>query len=75
MYLRNHDGDIVYAQGEEINETTNMEAEAITIREAIYHCIAIGIMWIDIETDSLVLVKILSRIWEIPWKIATIIEA
>ncbi|KAK4731693.1 hypothetical protein R3W88_024681 [Solanum pinnatisectum] len=67
LCIRNHDVDLVYVQGEEINETTNMEVEAIAIREAIYHCTAIGITWIDIETNSLVLVKILLGIWEISW--------
>lgn len=40
--IRNHDGDLVYVQGEEINETTYMEAEAVTIRETSYHCMLLG---------------------------------
>lgn len=39
--LRNENGDLVYAQGEAIHKTTNIDAKAIAIREAIYHCLSI----------------------------------
>ncbi|KAK6796360.1 hypothetical protein RDI58_004061 [Solanum bulbocastanum] len=41
--LRNSKGDLVYAQGEEIQEGTNLEAEAIAIREALAHCATEGV--------------------------------
>ncbi|WMV17864.1 hypothetical protein MTR67_011249 [Solanum verrucosum] len=72
--LRNHKGDLIYAQGEEINECTNIEAEAIAIKEAIYHCVAICLDKVCIKTDSLILVKILAGIWEVPWHIAILVS-
>lgn len=52
--LRECTGDLVYAQGEEIQESTNLEAEAIAIREAITHCITVGMNQVCLETDSLI---------------------
>jgi len=64
--LRNSVGDLVYAQGEEIQEGTNIEAEAVAIREALAHRVTEGVMQVCLETDSEVLIKILTRIWEVP---------
>ncbi|KAK4718298.1 hypothetical protein R3W88_016636 [Solanum pinnatisectum] len=50
--LRNHRGDLIYAQGEEILETTNITAETIA------NCVTMGLSMISMKTDSLVLVKI-----------------
>ncbi|KAH0746058.1 hypothetical protein KY285_007715 [Solanum tuberosum] len=72
--LQNWKGDFIYAQGEEIHKTTNIEVEAIAIREAIYHCITTNLNRVWIETDSLVLVKIISGVWEIPWNVSTLVE-
>lgn len=60
--IRNHRGDLVYAQGEEVHEATNIETEAIAIREAIYRYVSIGLAKVRVETDSLALVKILSGV-------------
>ncbi|KAK6786607.1 hypothetical protein RDI58_015132 [Solanum bulbocastanum] len=60
--LRNHRGDLIYAQGKEILKTTNITAETIAVREALYHCVTMGLSMISMETDSLFLVKILSRV-------------
>ena len=37
--IRNFIGDLIYAQREEIQEGTNLAAEAILIREALAHCV------------------------------------
>lgn len=52
----------MYAQGEEVHEATNIETEAIAIREAIYRYVSIGLAKVRVETDSLALVKILSGV-------------
>lgn len=51
-----------------------MEAEAIAIREAIYHCISKGVDKVCVETDSLFMVKILTGEWQIPWRMMTLVE-
>ncbi|KAK6793920.1 hypothetical protein RDI58_007373 [Solanum bulbocastanum] len=57
-----------------IHDTTNTEAEAIAIREAIAYGIAEGYARCIIERDSLLLKKILEGEWKTPWQINTIIE-
>lgn len=60
--LRDSIGDLIYAQGEEIQEGTNVEAEAIAIREALAHCVVEGIELLLLETDSLLLHKVLTKV-------------
>lgn len=47
--IRNSTGNLIYAQGEEIREGTNLEAEAIAIREALAHCVTEGIRQVCLE--------------------------
>ncbi|KAH0757915.1 hypothetical protein KY290_021408 [Solanum tuberosum] len=68
------EGDLVYAQGEEIQEGTNLEVDAVAIRDDLAHCVTKGVMKACLETDSEVLIKILTRIWEVPWSIVVIIK-
>lgn len=37
--LRDKEGDVKYARGKEIQETTNSEAEAAAILEALRYCV------------------------------------
>lgn len=37
--LRDEEGDVKYARGKEIQETTNSEAEAAAILEALRYCV------------------------------------
>ncbi|KAK4721460.1 hypothetical protein R3W88_011693 [Solanum pinnatisectum] len=74
FWLRKSVGDLVYAQGEEIQEGTNLEAEAVAIREALTHYVREGVMQVCLETESEVLIKILTRIWKVAWSIAVVIE-
>ncbi|KAH0713392.1 hypothetical protein KY290_008988 [Solanum tuberosum] len=57
--LRDREENLIYAQAEEIPDTTNVEAEAVTIKETIYHCTRRGFSRVTIETDSLLLKNIL----------------
>ncbi|KAK4721621.1 hypothetical protein R3W88_011854 [Solanum pinnatisectum] len=72
--LRNRDVDLIYAHGEEIHEGTNIEAEAIAIKETLAHCVTVGITHICLETDSLVLIKVLTKVWKVPWNIAITVK-
>ncbi|MCD9638510.1 hypothetical protein HAX54_022516, partial [Datura stramonium] len=51
-----------------------MEAEAVAIRVAIYECISMYVTEIQMETDSLAMIKFLSGEWNIPWNIDNKIE-
>lgn len=70
--LRNRDGDLICAQGKEIHEGTNIEVEAIPINEALAHCVTEAIPHICLETDSLVLTKVLIKVRKVPWNIVII---
>ncbi|XP_059285202.1 uncharacterized protein LOC132038567 [Lycium ferocissimum] len=72
--LRNSLGDLIYVEGKEIHETTNMEAEVMAIKEAIYHCVANNIQEVLVETDSMVMKNIIEGTWEIPWQLIVIVE-
>ncbi|KAK6786457.1 hypothetical protein RDI58_014982 [Solanum bulbocastanum] len=72
--LRDREGNLIFAQADEIPETTNVEAETVAIKEAIYHCTTRGFPRVTIKTDSLLLKNILEGNWEIPWNIRIIME-
>ncbi|KAH0669763.1 hypothetical protein KY285_023916 [Solanum tuberosum] len=72
--LRDQKGYLIYAQAEEISETTNVEAEAVAIKEGIHHCVGRGYSRVTIETNSLLLKNILQGKWKIPWYIRVIVE-
>jgi len=68
--LRNTVGDLIYAEAEKIGVTTNVEAEMKAIVEAVRYCVRVGIRKIVIESDSILMVKIINGIWKVPWEIA-----
>lgn len=67
-------GDLIFAQAKEIHITTNMEAEAIAIREALQYCVSNHIFQVIIETDSLLMKKVLDNAWDTSWSIISIVE-
>ncbi|XP_060182339.1 uncharacterized protein LOC132612004 [Lycium barbarum] len=71
---RNEERDIVQAQVEELGHITNIEAEAIAIWEALKWCEMTQRRQIIIQTDSLILQKILNDKWKPPWSIVEYIE-
>ncbi|KAH0693326.1 hypothetical protein KY290_021507 [Solanum tuberosum] len=72
--MRNNNGDLVYAEGEDIGVATNMEAEAIALWKALQFCLGNGFQKVILETDSLSLKNMLIRNWRIPWEIAERVE-
>ncbi|KAH0715007.1 hypothetical protein KY284_007912 [Solanum tuberosum] len=68
--LRNTVGDLIYAEAEKIGVTTNVEAEMRAIVEAVRYYVRVGIRKIVIESDSILMVKIINGIWKVPWEIA-----
>lgn len=67
--LRNEEGDLVYACGKEIQEVTNTQAETRAILEALKHCLTNEMNNIWVETDSMLLKKVITREWKPPWVI------
>ncbi|KAH0777307.1 hypothetical protein KY290_008718 [Solanum tuberosum] len=72
--LRDEKGDLIHAEGASINNTTNTVAEAKAILEASKHCKQALYNKIIIQTDSMLLYKVLGGQWESPWIIRDMIE-
>ncbi|XP_070033079.1 uncharacterized protein [Nicotiana tomentosiformis] len=72
--LRNEEGNVVYARGKEIPETTNNEAEAWAILEGLSYCVNQQYIQILIQTDSMLLKNVLDEVWIAPWNVTEIVE-
>ncbi|KAK6777990.1 hypothetical protein RDI58_024708 [Solanum bulbocastanum] len=72
--LRNSTGDLLYAEAQCIDITTNIEAEIIAMWNALKYCKRQGINNIILETDSLSLKNMIMRDWKIPWSLTEKIE-
>lgn len=67
--LRNHQGKFVWALADLFGVATNMVAEVKAILLGVQKCKEVGILNLDIETDSLSLANILCRRVEVPWMV------
>ncbi|KAK6789098.1 hypothetical protein RDI58_012897 [Solanum bulbocastanum] len=68
--LRNSHGDLIYAVAENIGITTSVEAELRAILEAIKYCVAKKVEKLIVESDSLLMMKIIKEVWKVPWELA-----
>ncbi|XP_075100663.1 uncharacterized protein LOC142176572 [Nicotiana tabacum] len=68
--VRNYVGDVVFAKVEQIGNTTNMVAKARGIMEGPSYYIQMDFHPLIIETDSMVMKKIIEGEWEVPWCIS-----
>ncbi|KAK4708059.1 hypothetical protein R3W88_028984 [Solanum pinnatisectum] len=73
--LRDDKGDIMYAKGKMIETTTNTvaEAKAKAILETSKHCNQSNHTRIIIQTDSMLLCKVLEGKWTTPWIITDMV--
>nr|XP_009615502.1 uncharacterized protein LOC104108225 [Nicotiana tomentosiformis] len=67
--VRNYTEDVVCAMEEEIGISTNIVAEARAIVEGLLYCVQRQLHPLIIETNSLVMKKIIEGEWEIHWNI------
>jgi len=72
--IRNENGDIVKSVGKEIEETTNTVAEAKAMVEALRFCRFQQYSHVWLQTDSMLLKKIMDGIWKPPWIISEQVE-
>ncbi|XP_070010394.1 uncharacterized protein [Nicotiana sylvestris] len=72
--IRNENGDIVKSVGKDIEETTNTVAEAKAMVEALRFCRFQQYSHVWIQTDSMLLKKIMDGIWKPPWIISEQVE-
>ncbi|XP_070007206.1 uncharacterized protein [Nicotiana sylvestris] len=72
--IRNENGDIVKSVGKEIEETTNTIAEAKAMVEALRFCRFKQYSHVWLQTDSMLLKKIMDGMWKPPWIIYEQVE-
>lgn len=72
--IRDEIGDLLYAQAEEIHDATNNVAEVKAILEALRYIVRSKLPPCVIETDSLLMKRVLDEIWEPPWHIVGQVE-
>ncbi|KAH0665054.1 hypothetical protein KY285_026260 [Solanum tuberosum] len=65
--VRNKEGDLIYAEAQNIGQSTSMEAEIKAIHRAIKFCKNNNFTSVVIETDSLSTSKMIRREWRVPW--------
>ena len=67
--LRDHSGHVLWAVSDFYGHNTNMVAEARALLQGLQKCIEEGFFDVEAEIDSLILVKIVNREVEVPWRI------
>ncbi|KAK4728573.1 hypothetical protein R3W88_021561 [Solanum pinnatisectum] len=72
--LRDERGDIIHAEGVTIENATSTVTEAKAILEASKHCKQRNLNKVIIQTDSMLLKKVLTGEWAIPWSISDVVE-
>ncbi|XP_019241572.1 PREDICTED: uncharacterized protein LOC109221549 [Nicotiana attenuata] len=72
--IKDDQGDIVLAVGKQIHETTNTVAEAVAIVEALQFCRSQHMTQVCIQTDSMLMKKIITGEWKPPWCIIEEVE-
>ncbi|WMV29043.1 hypothetical protein MTR67_022428 [Solanum verrucosum] len=72
--VRNHSGNIIHAQAQEMEDTnsTNTQAEAMAILQALKFINNTQSTQVIIETDSVLLEKVIHKTWEVPWQIVNV---
>ncbi|XP_070045233.1 uncharacterized protein [Nicotiana tomentosiformis] len=65
--VRDDAGDLIYARSVNLDETTNVVAEAKAILQGLEYCYANSLHPLILETDCLLLKKIIEREWEPHW--------
>lgn len=72
--IRDGDGDLIYAQADELEYVTNNIAEAKAILEALRYIFNVQFPPCLIDTDSLFMGNVLEEVWEPPWSIVNQVE-
>ncbi|XP_075082707.1 uncharacterized protein LOC142166891 [Nicotiana tabacum] len=67
-------GDVIYACGKTIQETTNTVAEALAILEALRYAAQHNFNYIWLQTVSMLLNNVIEGCWKPPWLIVDHVE-
>nr|XP_016446919.1 PREDICTED: 14.7 kDa ribonuclease H-like protein [Nicotiana tabacum] len=67
IYVRDDACDLIHARAVEVGITTNVVAKAKAILEGLEYCVEQDLHPLILETDSLVLKKVIEGEWDPPW--------
>lgn len=66
--------DLIHANAGVMGIATNMTAEANEILKALIYCSSRRIQRVVIDTNSLVILNIITKVWQVPWKIIEMVK-
>ncbi|XP_060216645.1 uncharacterized protein LOC132644105 [Lycium barbarum] len=72
--IRYCNGDLVYAEAQQMGMATNMEAETVALKQTLKFCKEHNLQQVQLETDSLLLLNIFQDTWTTPWELRSQIE-
>lgn len=72
--IRNHHGDLIWAETNRIGTTSNNKAEAMTILMCLRFYRSLQSSTIILETNSFAMKSMLNKEWKIPWELVDIME-
>ncbi|KAL3337562.1 hypothetical protein AABB24_029946 [Solanum stoloniferum] len=67
--IRDCKGEFIFAATYDLGIRTRLEAETSAMEKGLNYCVTHNLLSVFLETDSLVLIKILNGVWEVPWSI------
>ncbi|KAH0635990.1 hypothetical protein KY289_035905 [Solanum tuberosum] len=67
--IRDWKGEFIFAATYDLGIRTGLEAETSAMEKGLNYCVTHNLLPVCLETDSLVLTKILNGVWEVPWSI------
>lgn len=59
----------MYGCGREVQEMTNVEAEAVAMLQGLKYCVTCNYSRILLQTDSVLLKNVVEGIWSSPWNV------
>ncbi|KAK6777995.1 hypothetical protein RDI58_024713 [Solanum bulbocastanum] len=72
--IRDHKGDLCYAQERVLGQTNNVQVEAGAILEALRYWVNTVDAEKVLEKDCLSMIKFIKGVWSVPWEISETVE-
>ena len=66
FFIRNNEGDLVYAKLQKTGEVLAIAAEIRPVKQGPDDCVQKGCLALTIDTNSLITKEILDWVWEVP---------
>ncbi|XP_059315633.1 uncharacterized protein LOC132066321 [Lycium ferocissimum] len=74
FFVRDWQGNLIYAECKELGINSNVFAEARAMMKGLLHCVTQELHPLILETDSLLIKNVVDGVWEIPWCVITEVE-